>query len=110
MTNDTCAFIHAVERLTARNGAVLAIGSAETVALFKTRTLHPAENRTAVDEFEVEELHAEYALLKDEIEVVLEPKLVPWGNMTAQFRNPEGTLVALYMPVTNEAKKRFTTR
>ena len=89
---------------------MLAIGSAETVAMFKTGTVHPGENRTAVVEFEAEDLHAGCARLKGEIEIVLEPKMMSWGNMTAQFRNPRGTLVALYTPVMNEAKNHFSTR
>ncbi len=47
---------------------------------------------------------AEFARLKDELEVVHEPKMMPWGNRAAQFRDPEGTLVGLYTPVTDAAK------
>jgi hypothetical protein len=39
--------------------------------------------------------------------VVLEPKTMPWGNRAAQFRDPEGSLVSMYTPVTDAAKKRF---
>ena len=48
-----------------------------------------------------------FARLKDEVEVVCEPKVMPWGNHTAQFRDPEGTLILMYTPVTEAAKKRF---
>jgi uncharacterized glyoxalase superfamily protein PhnB len=64
--------------------ATLAIGSAETVALF--------------------------ARLKDKVEVVHEPKMMPWGNRATQFRDPEGTLVGMYTPVTDAAKQRFGSR
>jgi hypothetical protein len=37
-------------------------------------------------------------------------KTMPWGNKTFQFRDPEGTAVSLYEPVTAAAKKRFATR
>jgi uncharacterized glyoxalase superfamily protein PhnB len=90
--------------------ATLAIGSAETVALFKEGSAEPAANRTAVLEFQVEDVDAEFARLKDEAEVVHEPKMMPWGNRTAQFRDPEGTLVSLYGPVDDAAKQRFVTR
>src|ERR1700678_485599 len=53
---------------------------------------------------------AEFARLKDKVEVVHEPKVMPWGNRTAQFRDPEGTLVGLYTPVSDAAKKRFASR
>jgi predicted enzyme related to lactoylglutathione lyase len=77
--------------------ATLAIGSAETVALFKEGSAEPAANRTAIIEFQVDDVEAEFARLKDELEVVHEPKMMPWGNRAAQFRDPEGTLVSLLL-------------
>jgi len=85
----------------------LAFGAAETVALFKEGSAEPASNRTAILEFQVEDVEAEFARLKDDVEVVCEPKMMPWGNRAAQFRDPEGTLVLMYTPVTEAAKKRF---
>jgi hypothetical protein len=41
------------------------------------------------------------------LEVVHAPKMMPWGNCAAQFRDPEGTLVGMYTPITEAAKKRF---
>ena len=35
---------------------------------------------------------------------------MPWGNRTAQFRDPEGTAVSLFAPVTDAAKARFASR
>lgn len=90
--------------------ATLAIGSAETVAQFREGSAEPRANRTAILEFMVDDVDAEYERLKDEVEVVHEPKLMPWGNRTAMFRDPEGTAVALFMPFTEEAKKRFGAR
>jgi uncharacterized glyoxalase superfamily protein PhnB len=90
--------------------ATLAIGSAETVPLFKEGSAEPSANRTAIIEFMVEDVDTEFARLKDKAEVVHEPKVMPWGNRTAQFRDPEGTAVALFMPVTEAAKKRFASR
>ena len=90
--------------------ATLAIGSAETVALFQPGSAEPAANRTAIVEFQVDDVDAEFARLKDVAEVVHPPKLMPWGNRAAQFRDPEGTLVGLYTPVTDAAKQRFGSR
>jgi uncharacterized glyoxalase superfamily protein PhnB len=89
------------------SGATLAIGAAETVALFKEGSAEPASNRTAIVEFQVEDVEAEFARLKDQVEVVHAPKMMPWGNRAAQFRDPEGTLVGIYTPVTDAAKQRF---
>lgn len=90
--------------------ATLAIGSVETVALFKEGSAEPAANRTAIIEFQVGDVDAEFARLKDKVEVVQEPKMMPWGNRAAQFRDPEGTLVGMYTPATDAAKARFASR
>lgn len=90
--------------------ATLAIGSLETVKLFREDSLEAAANRTAVIEFQVEDVVAEFERLRHDVEVVLAPKMMPWGNLTAQFRDPDGSLVALYTPVTEEAKRRFGSR
>lgn len=90
--------------------ATLAFGSVDTVALFKEGSAEPAANRTAIIEFQVDDVEMEFARLKDQVEVVHEPKIMPWGNCAAQFRDPEGTLVSLYTPVTEAAKKRFGER
>jgi predicted enzyme related to lactoylglutathione lyase len=90
--------------------ATLAIGAVETVPLFMEGSAEPSANRSAIIEFIVDDVDAEFARLKDKVEVVHEPKVMPWGNRTAQFRDPEGTAVALFMPVTEAAKKRFASR
>ena len=90
--------------------ATLAIGSADTVGLFREGSAEAAANRTAILEFRVDDVDAEFARLKDKVEVVHEPKMMPWGNRTAQFRDPEGTAVSLFTPVTDAAKARFGSR
>lgn len=90
--------------------ATLAIGAAETVALWQEGSAEPGANRTAVIEFQVDDIEAEYARLRDKVPLVHELKTMPWGNATFQFRDPEGTAVSLYMPATEAAKKRFASR
>jgi uncharacterized glyoxalase superfamily protein PhnB len=90
--------------------ATLAFGSAETVALFKDGSAEPGANRTAIIEFQVDDVDAVFLRLKDKVNVVHAPKMMPWGNRAAQFRDPEGTLVGLYTPVTDAAKQRFGSR
>lgn len=91
-------------------GATLAIGGEETVGAFKEGSAQACANRTAILEFMVDDVDAEFARLSGKAEVVHEPKVMPWGNRTAQFRDPEGTAVALYTPVTEAAKQRFAGR
>jgi predicted enzyme related to lactoylglutathione lyase len=110
VTGQTAEWLAPVFAEIVTTGATLAIGSAETVALFKEGSAEPASNRTAIIEFQVDDVEAEFTRLKDELEVVHEPKMMPWGNRATQFRDPEGTLVGLYTPVTNVAKERFGSR
>lgn len=90
--------------------ATLAIGSVETVALWKEGSAEPGANRTAYLEFQVEDIDADYARLKDKVTLVHAIKTMPWGNKTFQFRDPEGTAVSFYMPETEAAKRRFEGR
>src|SRR5947199_1314283 len=78
------------------SGATLAIGAAETTSLFSPGIAEPKANRTATLEFRVADVDAEYARLKDKVSMLFEPKTMPWGNRTTQFRDPEGTIVSLF--------------
>lgn len=89
------------------SGARIAIGSTETVALFMEGSAEPGANRTAILEFRVEDVDAEFTRLKGKVDVVIEPKTLPWGNRTLQFRDPEGTIISLFTPVTKAARVRF---
>ena len=110
VTGQTAEWLAPVFAEIVTSGATLAIGTAETVAFFKEGSAEPASNRTAIIEFQVDDVGAEFTRLKDELEVAHEPKMMPWGNRAAQFRDPEGTLVSLYTPVTGAAKERFGSR
>lgn len=85
----------------------LAIGAVETVALWQEGAAEPGHNRTAILEFQVADIDAEYARLKDKVSLIHDLKTMPWGNRTFQFRDPEGTAVSLYMPVSEAAIRRF---
>jgi predicted enzyme related to lactoylglutathione lyase len=90
--------------------ATLAIGAVETVGLFMEGSAEPGRNRTAILELQVDDIDAEYERLKESVSILRGIQMMPWGNRTFQFRDPEGTLVALYMPATEEAKARFAMR
>ncbi len=86
----------------------LAIGSDKTVSLFGAGSAEPAANRTAIIEFIVADVDAEYDRLRDRLdEVVTEPTTMPWGNRALLFRDPDGNLINLFTPVTDEARARF---
>ncbi|TDZ79116.1 Glyoxalase-like domain protein [Mycobacteroides salmoniphilum] len=86
----------------------LAIGSEKTVPLFGQGSAEPAANRTAILEFIVDDVDVEYARLREQLtEVVTEPTTMPWGNRALLFRDPDGNLVNLFTPVTDEARAKF---
>ncbi|MFV8320040.1 VOC family protein [Mycobacterium sp. 23] len=88
----------------------LAIGSDKTVPLFGQGSAEPAANRTAIIEFIVDDVDAEYERLREQIsEVVTEPTTMPWGNRALLFRDPDGNLVNLFTPVTDAARAKFGT-
>ena len=97
-------------RPTARVLALLEIlqaGGIRTVALFGAGSARPADNRTAIIEFLVADVDAEYARLRETVdELVNEPTTMPWGNRSLLFRDPDGNLVNAFTPTTADASKR----
>ena len=87
----------------------LAIGSTHTVGMFGPGAARPADNHTAIIEFLVEDVDAAFtSLVDDSIEIVREPKTMPWGNRSLLVRDPDGTLVNVFTPVTPSAIAKFT--
>ena len=86
----------------------LAIGSDKTVPLFAAGSAEPAANRSAIIEFLVDDVDAEYERLRPHVgDVVTVPTTMPWGNRALLFRDPDGNLVNLFTPVTDEARAKF---
>ena len=54
-------------------------------------------------EFRVDDVDAEYARLQRiqglELEFVLPPTTLPWGNRSIYFRDPDGNLINFFTPV-----------
>jgi predicted enzyme related to lactoylglutathione lyase len=88
--------------------ATLAIGSDKTVPLFGAGSAEAGANRSAILEFIVEDVDAEYERLRECVgEIVTAPTTMPWGNRALIFRDPDGNLVNLFTPVTDEARAKF---
>ncbi|MFF2031069.1 VOC family protein [Arthrobacter sp. NPDC058192] len=86
----------------------LAIGSTATVGLFGPGSARPADNRTAILEFLVDDVDLEYQKLQGwTTTFVNEPTTMPWGNRSLLFRDPDGNLVNLFTPVTAAAIEKF---
>ena len=83
----------------------LAIGGTPTLVLFNAeKVLAPAQNRTVIIEFRVDDVEQEFQRLSKHIsEFVQQPTLMPWGNRSMLFKDPDGNLVNFFTPVTGEA-------
>jgi predicted enzyme related to lactoylglutathione lyase len=92
-------------------GCTLAIGSTQTLKMFHAEgLLYPAQNRSAIIEFLVEDVDKEFVRLKDVADFTQEPTTMPWGNRSLLFQDPDGNLVNLFTPVTPEAISKFKSR
>jgi catechol 2,3-dioxygenase-like lactoylglutathione lyase family enzyme len=86
----------------------LAIGHTQTTQLFGEDSARPADNRTVIIEFRVDDVDNEYTRLVPLVDDwVQEPTTMPWGNRSILFRDPDGNLVNFFTPVTEEAIERL---
>ena len=89
----------------------LAIGSDRTVPLFAPGAAQPADNRSVIIEFlvdDVDRVHKNLADLVDDL--VQQPTTMPWGNRSLLFRDPDGNLINFFTPVTPAAVEKFAAR
>ena len=88
-----------------------AVGSAVGPGAGGAGSVVGANNRTVILEFRVDDVEAEYARLKPLVDNwVQEPTMMPWGNRSMLFRDPDGNLLNLFEPVSEDAIKRFRGR
>ena len=91
-------------------GSTLAIGDTSTLAPFGgEQVASPAANRTAIIEFRVADVDADYQRLAEYLgdALVQAPTTMPWGNRSLLFRDPDGNLVNFFTPVTPAAIEKF---
>ncbi|WP_020422463.1 VOC family protein [Amycolatopsis sp. ATCC 39116] len=92
------------------SACTLAIGGAETMSLFSPGAAVPESNRSTILEFLVEDVDRAYERLTSLAvvpEIVQKPTTMPWGNRSLLFRDPDGNLVNLFAPLTEEARARL---
>lgn len=106
----TCATAHYltddfVELVTP--SATFALSSPGRVAFITKDTPRAAANDSAIVEFLVGDVEALFVRLQaeygDDLEVVQAPAMMPWGNLSALIRDPDGSLINLYTPITPQA-------
>ena len=93
--------------------ATLAIGSIKTLQLFGGEEVAQAtQNRSAIVEFRVDDVDNSYKRLADYLQnsIIQKPTTMPRGNRSLLFRDPDGNLVNLFTPVTQEAIKKFDSK
>ncbi len=85
-------------------GLTLAISSQRTMDLYGAGATAPRSNRSAVLDFQVDNVDDERARLHGIIrEFVLEPTNQPWGNRSMLFRDPDGNLINFFTPLHQRA-------
>jgi catechol 2,3-dioxygenase-like lactoylglutathione lyase family enzyme len=92
------------------NSATLAIGSTRTLQFFGgDEVAQAAQNRSAIIEFMVQDVDGEYQRLADFLQpyMVQMPTIMPWGNKSLLFRDPDGNLVNFFTPVSPQAIDKF---
>jgi len=88
--------------------ATLAFGHTQTTQLFGQDSARPADNHSVIIEFLVDDVDREYERLTALVEQwVQKPTTMPWGNRSTLFRDPDGNLVNLFTPVTEDAINKF---
>jgi catechol 2,3-dioxygenase-like lactoylglutathione lyase family enzyme len=86
----------------------LAIAGTPTVNLFGPGSARAADNHSAIVEFLVDDVDAEYEKLTTWVtDFVNTPTTMPWGNRSLLLRDPDGNLINLFTPVTEQAIAKF---
>jgi catechol 2,3-dioxygenase-like lactoylglutathione lyase family enzyme len=91
--------------------ATLAIGSTKTLQAFGGDSVaKAAANQTLIIEFKVADVDEIYGQLEQYLSpyLVQKPTLMPWGNRSLLFRDPDGNLVNFFTPVSQDARAKFS--
>jgi catechol 2,3-dioxygenase-like lactoylglutathione lyase family enzyme len=77
-------------------GATLAMSAQRLIQRFNAGAASAAANRSAILEFEVDEVNRVLSLLGSDAVIVQAPTVMPWGNRSLLLRDPDGSLVNIY--------------
>ena len=86
-------------------GAVLAISSEDLIRQFNHGAAIAAANRSAILEFEVDDVDPVHAVLAG-VDLVMAPTVMPWGNRAMLLRDPDGNLVNVFSRPASGAQSR----
>ena len=78
------------------DGATLAISHENLVKQNNAGAAISAANRSAIIEFQVQDVDAEAARLGDAVDYAMKPATMPWGNRSMLLRDPDGNVVNVF--------------
>ena len=79
------------------SAGVLAVFAAQAQEKYIPGSVHRAENRSVILEFNVANVDLEYKRLRSLVKVWVKPPTTqPWGTRSIYFRDPDGNLVDFY--------------
>jgi uncharacterized glyoxalase superfamily protein PhnB len=82
-------------------GPIVAISTERAVKQFNAGAATAAANRSAIIEFQVEDVDAVHARLSGgPIDWVMMPTTQPWGNRSMLLRDPDGNLINIFTRLT----------
>jgi uncharacterized glyoxalase superfamily protein PhnB len=85
-------------------GAIVAISTERAVQQFIVGAASAAANRSAILEFQVDDVDAVRARLSDAtINYVMQPTDQPWGNRSMLLRDPDGNLINIFARINRNA-------
>jgi uncharacterized glyoxalase superfamily protein PhnB len=77
--------------------ATLALSSERMVKQFNAGLAIASSNRSAIVEFEVQDVDAaQQRALEASLDVAMAPTTMPWGNRSMLVRDPDGTVVNVF--------------
>ena len=77
--------------------SIIALATSAGVKRYNNNAAEAAANRSAILEFEVDDVDTERARLDEQVtDWVQEPTTQPWGYRSMLFRDPDGNLINLY--------------
>ncbi|WP_244115686.1 VOC family protein [Burkholderia gladioli] len=78
-------------------GATLALSAEQLIERFNAGAAVAASNRSAILEFEVDDVDAVFARMRAaQAELVMPATVMPWGNRSLLLRDPDGNLVNVF--------------
>lgn len=77
-------------------GAILALSTERPIQQFNAGSAIAAANRSAIFEFQVEDVDGVHNRLSGTVDCVMGPTDMPWGNRSLLLRDPDGNLLNIF--------------